>query len=105
MTRTGQKQRSSRSKTPPVSSVQVDERNFVGVSAKDEITYAEAEDLEIIYHSGGNSTLKLCQRNFETTPRQQTGCLSSLSTGMEVHVLEQCEQKVEMLPSQPRTVS
>ena len=68
-------------------------------------TYAEADDLDIIHHCDGNSKLKLCQRNFATTSRPQTGCLSSLFTGMEGHVLEQCEQKVETLPTQPRTVS
>ena len=68
-------------------------------------TYAEADDLDIIHHCDGNSKLKLCQRSFATTSRPQTGCLSSLFTGMEGHVLEQCEQKVETLPTQPRTVS
>ena len=68
-------------------------------------TYAEAEDWEIIHHCGGNSKLRLCQRTFATTSRPQTGCLSSLFTGMEEHVVEQCEQKVETLPSQPRAVS
>ena len=68
-------------------------------------TYAEADDLDIIHHCDGNSKLKLCRRTFATTSRPQTGCLSSLFSGMERHVLEHCEQKVETLPTQPRTVS
>ena len=67
--------------------------------------YAEADDRDITHHCYGNSKLKLCQRTFATTSRPQTGCLSSLFTGMERHVLEQCEQKVETLPLQPRTAS
>ena len=68
-------------------------------------TYAEADDLDIIHHSDENNKLKMCQRTFATTSRPQTGCLSSLFTGMEGHVSEKCEQKVETLPTQPRTVS
>ena len=53
--------------------------------------YAEADDLDIIHHCDGNSKLKLGQRTFATTFRPQTGCLSSLFTGRERNVLEQCE--------------
>ena len=79
-------------------------KTFLLVSQQ-KTTYAEADDLDIIHHSDGNSKMKLCQRTFATTSRPQTGCLSSLFTGTEGHVKEQCEQKVETLPSQPRTVS
>ena len=68
-------------------------------------TCAASGAQDIIHHCNGNSKRKLWQPIIATTSRPQTGCLLSLFTGRKGLVLEQCEQKVEMLPSQTRTVS
>ena len=79
-------------------------KNILLVSQQ-KTTYAEADDLGIIHHCDGNSKLMLCQRTVATISRPQTGCWPSLFTGKKGHVLEQCEQKVDTLPTQHGTVT